>query len=175
MKDLGTIREELKAQLEVIQASHPEVVRKVWELFKEMKTPEKVVEKIFVNNDKKEQELAVKAQSLESQLISKNFQIGQLKQEIEKINNDWEEKFTVYVDDVIDHEFLRASEDRLRQLHRDMTESITDRVPLKGRLTFGQKQMLLHLGFSEFHLLKTLSNPKGVEKNCFPIKIKKRL
>ena len=175
MKSVVTVREELKVQLDEIRSEYPEVARNIWELFKEMKTPEKVVEKVVVKDDQKEQELSVKVQSLESQLVSKKFHVAQLKQEVDSINNKWEERFTVYFEDTIDHFYLKKSDEELRVMHRGLTEKITEALPFRNNLTFAQKQILLHLGFSEFHLLKTLSDPTGVEGGCFPVKIKKRL
>lgn len=176
-------REELKEQLDSIREEHPNVAQKVWELFKLIKKPETVKETVVIRDEKLEQELEEEVKQLKYQLSSKAFQIKSLtaevdywKSEILKIQEQWNERFTVRVSEAtIEHPYFTQKDDILLKLHRKLTEEMIKRLPMEGaeNLSFAKKQMFLHIGFSEFWLLKSLSCKTIDElvKTHFPVKI----
>lgn len=176
-------REELKEQLDSIREEHPNVAQKVWELFKLIKKPETVKETVVIRDEKREQELEEEVKQLKYQLTTKAFQVKEANEQVEywknevaKLKEEWEERFTVRVSEaVIDHPFFGQKDNELLKLHKILTEDMIKRLPMEGaeNLSFAKKQMFLHIGFSEFWLLKSLSckDLGQLAKTTFPVKI----
>jgi hypothetical protein len=177
MKD---IREQLQEKLDVIRADNPQVAMEIWNLFKAIKTPEKIVERVTVKDESREKELELEINRLQSKLAAKESQAKDAQEELNRVNELWRERTTVYVDSIdANHPFLdkRLTDKQLNQMFADQTwalVNILDKTVLGLRnLSFARKKMLLHIGFSEFHFFKTLAgNEKEVIRNCFSFEVK---
>lgn len=172
-------RDDLKGQLDLIRKQFPDVANRVWSIFKFIKSPEKSIEKIEVRNEKIERELELELESLRARLEQKILQTQQLEREITDMKAEWEEKNTVYIEDVaFTHPYLRLPDEILRKMYKDQTDKLFENLPISGadKLSYAKKQMFLHIGFSEFHLLKSLTAKSLTElrESHFRFKIKRR-
>jgi hypothetical protein len=176
------IREQLQEKLDAIRADNPQLAMEIWNLFKAMKTPEKVVETVTVKDESREKELEQEVNRLQNKLAGKETQIKDVQDELNRVNEMWKERTTIYVDKIhagLNHPFLdpKLTDKQLNELFADQTwalVNILDKTVIGLRnMSFARKKMLLHIGFSEFHFFKTLAgSEREAMRNCFAFEVK---